>query len=128
MARILFVLACDSISYTNDDKMIIRDPLHSYAVPFLPTQLSFNIVGGIDNLDATVKYPITFKIISPTGVVVFEEGGSFQYENPNQEYPNTQFAVQVKNRVFNEEGEHRIEVNIDNQAPFTQYFRVIKEK
>ncbi|MCR1897827.1 hypothetical protein NSA47_02340 [Irregularibacter muris] len=96
----------------------INTPLLSLKPAFVPGQLSFSVIFGINEFDFAKEHAFQYKLMDPDGNIVVDTGIIQIPPNPNKEnIPKIDGFVgdfDLRNVVFMKEGKYKYEVIFDN--------------
>lgn len=120
--KLVYLLFCEGVNVTRDqngnDKLIFLEPWMNYVVPFLPTQLTFTIIGGIDKLDPNTANEFMMILYDPNNDELYTQKGKFDLpekpDNPSAP-PTMTFMIDLKNIQIKVAGNYTAVIFLDGE-------------
>lgn len=102
------------------------NPTTAFAIPVIPSALSFAAVVLTDNLDFTQSHDLNFSIVNVgTQKNVSEIKGNFPIQNTNP-LDTFNFNLNFRNVLFDEEGEYKLVFMLDDKLEGEQTFKIVQ--
>jgi hypothetical protein len=113
-----------------DTKLMLVQPVLNFLVPFVPTQLSFVVLGAISHFDRAKKYLVEIKIVNTALNEVANKISWEVIEQPDDENipPSGMLVADIKNMIVKSEGKYNIELYVDGEKIGEQFFDIYKKK
>jgi hypothetical protein len=109
-------------------KFVIIQPVINFNVPFVPTQLSFDIYAAVSDLERGKKYQLTISVLDTEGKEIIRQDGEFIAEPPNNNtFPSLAMAMEIRNAIFREIGRHKVQFLLDDRMLGDHVFDILTQ-
>ncbi|WIV18975.1 hypothetical protein QPK24_22080 [Paenibacillus polygoni] len=126
---IIVVEEANFVPNQEESKMILIQPILNFNVPFIPTQLSFNIVVSLSHFSRGEKYNVEVRLKDTTGNYLNSMSWEISDHDEENDIPAGGIIVAgIKNLPIYNEGNYDIEVFADNEKVGEEFFTVYKNR
>ncbi|PAD31883.1 hypothetical protein [Paenibacillus sp. 7523-1] len=130
-AKLSYIVICEEAQMINtgpgEMRTVIVQPILKQIVPFVPTQITFNVVVGLF-LEKVQAFKIGFFLYAPSGEQIYgHEEVSAYNPDANLTNPTVQLGFGLKNVIIKEEGIFTFKVSYDGEEIGEQVFRIEKQ-
>ncbi|GIP58678.1 hypothetical protein [Paenibacillus woosongensis] len=128
LRAVIVVEDTNFIPTQSESKLVLVQPILSFNVPFIPTQLSFNLVTAVSHFDKNQNYRIDLKVInSKNGQELTFTSWEIQDIDDKRNSPASGLMItSIKNMIVEDEGDYIIEVYAEGEKIGEDFFGVYK--